>query len=593
MDADLLNKLGTPPTLALPRPGEWVEYATAHGDGLSTLRGAGTWVWPALVVGQGVDGDGWDVRPANRDVPVWLHVFALDGSLAVGPVNWNPNQAPGTWRWPQAEKRAHAYLGVDGRPREHPAGGKPFPWDPDVDPLLGRTPPAQAVDTTGWTVGGRLTNPTTGAVARYHGPDPGGQGVILVTPVDSPGDVFGVDAADWRPAVPPIPRWWPGQQLRERGTGRLGVYERAANAALDWVNVNVGGVSTLTNANDWEPVPGTEPQVVQYGGKPPADLVVMDRQRVEELAVAERDLRQLRRQHDHLATFLADNHQADLGDYMASSGEPGTPLAAVYALREQDKRLQDVSAARVRADGDLALARNELVRLRDHLDGDALADLVAQADLGRDWLGERNVVTRAMQLLDACRPADARERERLGRLSHENEQLAAWIMAHHPSAPNAYVSAQGHPGTPMGIVRWLLEGAAPLLVPGALAVPEPGSPPASTPGQPNPEKRQRGLFRKYDVRRVDGEDAPGRPHHGCQLFVLDLSHDPHAKPAALAYATSCAADYPRLAEDLRRAVWSGPPDLGQPNVVADLGDVPEQERRQRVQDNLEGGPDHA
>jgi hypothetical protein len=66
----------------------------------------------------------------------------------------------------------------------------------------------------------------------------------------------------------------------------------------------------------------------------------------------------------------------------------------------------------------------------------------------------------------------------------------------------------------------------------------------------------RGLFEKYLVRRVDGRDEPGEKHADCRLFVLDLSHDRHARVAAAAYATSCEADLPLLAADLRRLCCS-------------------------------------
>lgn len=63
--------------------------------------------------------------------------------------------------------------------------------------------------------------------------------------------------------------------------------------------------------------------------------------------------------------------------------------------------------------------------------------------------------------------------------------------------------------------------------------------------------REKGLYRKFDVRRVDGTDAPGQKHHGCRYYVLDLDHDPHALPALRAYAESCERGYPALAFDLR------------------------------------------
>jgi hypothetical protein len=70
--------------------------------------------------------------------------------------------------------------------------------------------------------------------------------------------------------------------------------------------------------------------------------------------------------------------------------------------------------------------------------------------------------------------------------------------------------------------------------------------------------KYRGLYEKYTVRRNDGESAPCGVHHGCEYFVLDLTHDKHAKAALAAYAESCAAEYPQLAEDLREKVVTAP-----------------------------------
>jgi hypothetical protein len=74
--------------------------------------------------------------------------------------------------------------------------------------------------------------------------------------------------------------------------------------------------------------------------------------------------------------------------------------------------------------------------------------------------------------------------------------------------------------------------------------------------------RRRGLYRneeghlgKFRVERTDGRDARGERHYGCEYFVLDLTHDEHARRAALAYADSCEADgYAHLASDLRLLV---------------------------------------
>ncbi len=64
------------------------------------------------------------------------------------------------------------------------------------------------------------------------------------------------------------------------------------------------------------------------------------------------------------------------------------------------------------------------------------------------------------------------------------------------------------------------------------------------------DKRKAGLFPKFNVTRTDGTDAPGGKHHGCDYFVLDVTHDPFAAPALLAYAKACEKEYPALAKDL-------------------------------------------
>lgn len=59
-----------------------------------------------------------------------------------------------------------------------------------------------------------------------------------------------------------------------------------------------------------------------------------------------------------------------------------------------------------------------------------------------------------------------------------------------------------------------------------------------------PPDRDRGLYGKYRV-----EKANGKPVGEC--FVLE-EHDPHALAAVRAYAESCRAAYPFLADDLER-----------------------------------------
>jgi hypothetical protein len=63
---------------------------------------------------------------------------------------------------------------------------------------------------------------------------------------------------------------------------------------------------------------------------------------------------------------------------------------------------------------------------------------------------------------------------------------------------------------------------------------------------------EKGVYRKFHVERTDGQSNPGQKHDGCEYFVLDATHDPHAKAALLAYADSCEAKYPALARDARR-----------------------------------------
>ena len=74
------------------------------------------------------------------------------------------------------------------------------------------------------------------------------------------------------------------------------------------------------------------------------------------------------------------------------------------------------------------------------------------------------------------------------------------------------------------------------------------------------ERKEMGLYNKFKVERVDGKSAKGKKHDGCEYFVLDLTHDPHAIPALEAYKESCFDDgYVALAEDLEdtitRAEW--------------------------------------
>ena len=64
------------------------------------------------------------------------------------------------------------------------------------------------------------------------------------------------------------------------------------------------------------------------------------------------------------------------------------------------------------------------------------------------------------------------------------------------------------------------------------------------------DKKQIGLYKKFEVTRTDGSSAPGGKHDGCEYYVLDFTHDKFAKPAMIAYAQACAEEYPVLAKEL-------------------------------------------
>lgn len=57
-----------------------------------------------------------------------------------------------------------------------------------------------------------------------------------------------------------------------------------------------------------------------------------------------------------------------------------------------------------------------------------------------------------------------------------------------------------------------------------------------------------GLYRKYRVTRMDGEDRIGGRHDTCDLFVLDVTHDTAARLALATYID--ASDHPQLKADL-------------------------------------------
>lgn len=80
---------------------------------------------------------------------------------------------------------------------------------------------------------------------------------------------------------------------------------------------------------------------------------------------------------------------------------------------------------------------------------------------------------------------------------------------------------------------------------------ESGESPAETPPV---DKRNTGLYRKFQVTRTDGSSSPGGKHENCEYFVLDLDHDKFALPALKAYAMACVSEYPALSIDLQTKI---------------------------------------
>ena len=66
------------------------------------------------------------------------------------------------------------------------------------------------------------------------------------------------------------------------------------------------------------------------------------------------------------------------------------------------------------------------------------------------------------------------------------------------------------------------------------------------------DDKERGLYRKFDVKRTDGKSAPGQKHERCRYFVLDLDHDEFAYQSMATYRDQCKAKFPALAEDIGR-----------------------------------------
>jgi len=68
------------------------------------------------------------------------------------------------------------------------------------------------------------------------------------------------------------------------------------------------------------------------------------------------------------------------------------------------------------------------------------------------------------------------------------------------------------------------------------------------------DDRNRGIYRKFFVSRVDGSSGIGGKHEHCFHFVIDVDHDPYAGAALMAYAEVCAEEHPKLSEDLKKIV---------------------------------------
>ncbi len=96
--------------------------------------------------------------------------------------------------------------------------------------------------------------------------------------------------------------------------------------------------------------------------------------------------------------------------------------------------------------------------------------------------------------------------------------------------------------------------------------------------------KNKGLYDKFRVSRVDGSDAPGGKHHGCRYFVLDVDHDRYAATALRSYAQACKSQYPSLAYDLVSLVGTkvDPRDRRIAELEAALGS--EKETRVKYQD---------
>lgn len=112
----------------------------------------------------------------------------------------------------------------------------------------------------------------------------------------------------------------------------------------------------------------------------------------------------------------------------------------------------------------------------------------------------------------------------------EHAAMYRWLRGQHEESDSAesfcvFAPVPAHSLEPVGIMPGELDAAIRAAM---QAEPAESNLPERDPTRTN---AQQGLYAKFIVRRTDGSDAPGGKHHGCDYFVLDVTHDKHAKAA--------------------------------------------------------------
>jgi len=64
------------------------------------------------------------------------------------------------------------------------------------------------------------------------------------------------------------------------------------------------------------------------------------------------------------------------------------------------------------------------------------------------------------------------------------------------------------------------------------------------------DQKNLGLYNKFYIERTDDRDLIGGDRENAEYLVLDLTYDPHARVAAVAYAKAVETEYPLLARDI-------------------------------------------